>query len=457
MIIKINNLGYVKNVEVDLSKDLIVFCGPNNTGKTYVAYAIYGLMKHRSMEPHITSFASAVEKLQEKGEIEIDLVKTLKSKGSEHLSRLVKTYKDYLPSVFAAPSSLFDRTTIESRINNLESINEKIINAEVSNQISFAEQISAQFEKAKGSSLLRCILIRNTNGKKRNDDIPIRLIMNVISSRIQEIYLDFLFSDPYIATAERVAINLFSKELSVKRNALVDKLLELKDEGKNEDPFDLMRRRATRYPLPIRDSLEIAEDLANFKKQSSEFGEFADELESDILKGKVSISKEGEVQFKPDTNKRVNLPIHLSASVVKSLSNLVIYFRHLASKNDLIIIDEPEMNLHPDNQVIVARLIGKMVNQGFKVIINTHSDYIVKELNNLIMLSSKQEYLEKLGYSESEVLKPEQVDAILFRYDNKRRGETLKVTESGFEVDTIDEVINKLNARSQTLYFDTLS
>lgn len=457
MLIEINNLGFVKNVKVNLSKDLIVFCGPNNTGKTYVAYAIYGLMKHRSMESQITSFSKAVDELQEKGEIEIDLVKTLKSKGSEHLKRIIKVYKDYLPNVFASPTSLFEKTTIEGRINNFEVIEKKIIDSQVSGQVGFAGQISARLTKSKGSPLLKCILISSGNGDERKDKIPIPLIMDVITDRIQNIYLDYLFSDPYIATAERVAINLFSKELSVKRNALVDKLLELKDEGKNEDPFDLMRRRATRYPLPIRDSLEIAEDLANFKKQTSEFNGFADELESDILKGKVSISKEGEVQFKPDTNKRVNLPIHLSASVVKSLSNLVIYFRHLASKNDLIIIDEPEMNLHPDNQVIVARLIGKMVNQGFKVIINTHSDYIIKELNNLIMLSSKRDYIEKLGYSESEVLKPEQVDAILFRYDNKRKGETLKVTESGFEVDTIDEVINKLNSRSQSLYFDTLS
>jgi predicted ATPase len=238
---------------------------------------------------------------------------------------------------------------------------------------------------------------------------------------------------------------------------LVDRLLELKDEGKNKDPLDLIRRRATRYPLHIRDSLEIAEDLNNFKKQTSQFSEFADEIETDILKGKVAISKEGEVQFKPDANKKVTLPIHLSASIVKSLSNLVIYFRHLAKANDLIILDEPEMNLHPDNQIIVARIIGKMVNKGFKVIVNTHSDYIIKELNNLILLSSRPKYLKKYNYSEDEVLRPEQVDAILFRYDSKRKGETLNVTESGFEVDTIDEVINQLNSRSQSIYFDTLS
>ena len=43
MIFKVKNLGYIEEAEVDLSKDLIVFTGHNNTGKTYLAYAIYGL------------------------------------------------------------------------------------------------------------------------------------------------------------------------------------------------------------------------------------------------------------------------------------------------------------------------------------------------------------------------------------------------------------------------------
>jgi energy-coupling factor transporter ATP-binding protein EcfA2 len=456
MIIEIKNLGYVKNVKVNLNKDLIVLCGPNNTGKTYVAYAIYGLMKHRYLETSIRSFSNAVEGLSEKGEIEIDLAKLLRSKGSEHLKRITTAYKDFLPNVFASSKSIFDNTEIIGHLGDVSFFEKKILESNIFRQIGFPGQVSVRFSKPNGSSILKCALISGQNGNSNRKDGSLEFVSEVVSEGIQNLYLDFFFSNPYIATAERVAINLFSKELSVKRNALVDKLLELKDEGRHEDPFDLMRRRATRYPLPIRDSLEIAEDLANFKKQTSKFEAFADELEADILKGKVVISKEGEVQFKPDTNKRVTLPIHLSASVVKSLSNLVIYFRHLATENDLIILDEPEMNLHPDNQIIVARIIGKMVNKGFKVIVNTHSDYIIRELNNLIMLSSKVNYLEKLGYSKSETLKPEQVDAILFHYE-KRKVETLKVTETGFEVDTIDDVINELNSRSQSLYFDTLA
>ncbi len=35
MKILVKNLGAIKQAEIDLSKKLTVFCGPNGTGKTY--------------------------------------------------------------------------------------------------------------------------------------------------------------------------------------------------------------------------------------------------------------------------------------------------------------------------------------------------------------------------------------------------------------------------------------
>ena len=43
MKILVKNLGAIKQAEIDLSKKLTVFCGPNGTGKTYLAYLIYSI------------------------------------------------------------------------------------------------------------------------------------------------------------------------------------------------------------------------------------------------------------------------------------------------------------------------------------------------------------------------------------------------------------------------------
>jgi hypothetical protein len=108
--------------------------------------------------------------------------------------------------------------------------------------------------------------------------------------------------------------------------------------------------RVDRYPRPIRDNLEIAEDLANLKKKRSAFHYLAEELEQQILKGKIRVSPGGEIKYIPDEAQNVNLEVHLTGSLVKALSNIVFYLRHLAVRSDWIVIDEPELNLYPDNQ-----------------------------------------------------------------------------------------------------------
>lgn len=53
----------------------------------------------------------------------------------------------------------------------------------------------------------------------------------------------------------------------------------------------------------------------------------------------------------------------------------------------MLIIDEPELNLHPDNQRKMAGLLARLVNCGVKVLVTTHSDYLIRELNNRVMLN----------------------------------------------------------------------
>ncbi len=46
MEIQVKNLGTIKEGKIDLSKNLIIFAGQNNTGKSYMAYLSYGLYRN---------------------------------------------------------------------------------------------------------------------------------------------------------------------------------------------------------------------------------------------------------------------------------------------------------------------------------------------------------------------------------------------------------------------------
>lgn len=454
MKIEIKDLGYVKNVSLDLSKDLTILCGPNNTGKTYVSYAIYGLMNFRSELPHFQLVTEMIKPLFEKGKIELNIVDFFSESNSDYLESIGKNYSKNISKVFASDDSTFEKTEVKIKLSDIDNFKTKILKKEVKQEFGIRNSFLVRIVKEIDSPILTCLLIENEKIEGTKQELPTSILVSIIGSQITNLFIDLIFSKTFIAPAERIAINIFSKELSLKRNFLVDKLLELKDVNKDDDPFDYIKRRATRYPLPIRDSLEISEDLNNYKKNKSEFEYFADEIEKDILKGSVLISKDGDVQFKPDKAKSLKLPIHLTATVVKSLSNLVIYFRHLANPGDFIIIDEPELNLHPDNQVIIAKIIAKIVNKGFKVLISTHSDYIIRELNNLIMLNSKPQFLKRYNYHQDYLLDFHKVGAVLFTY-NSHKCLNLEVNETGFEVETIDSVINDLNERSQDLFFNS--
>src|SRR6185312_11393067 len=140
------------------------------------------------------------------------------------------------------------------------------------------------------------------------------------------------------------------------------------------------------YPLPIAENLSSVIRRQGVKEDASRYAAAADRLESEILQGNIGIGAHGDLLFTP-MGTTTHLDKYLSSSSVKSLAGLSFWLRHLAHEGDFLIIDEPELNLHPKNQRLVARLLARLARSGIKVMMSTHSDYILRELNNLIMLS----------------------------------------------------------------------
>ena len=151
-----------------------------------------------------------------------------------------------------------------------------------------------------------------------------------------------------------------------------------------------------------------------------------------------------------------------SSSAVRSLLDFGFYLRHVVQKGHLLMVDEPELNLHPANQRRIARLFARLVNLGVKVFITTHSDYIVKELNTLIMLNHDKPHLKKIaeenGYRQSELIRSGQVKVYMAQealvpleegQKKRRRGLTLVPAdidpELGIEARSFDETIDEMN------------
>lgn len=109
----------------------------------------------------------------------------------------------------------------------------------------------------------------------------------------------------------------------------------------------------------------------------------------------------------------------ISASAVKGLSPLVLFLRYYLDPHELIVLDEPEMNLHPRAQAQIIELLAMLANSGIHVIITTHSPYIVDHLMNLMKaakLKNKNRNAKKFYLqSKDAFIKQENVAVYLFQ------------------------------------------
>ena len=261
-------------------------------------------------------------------------------------------------------------------------------------------------------------------------------------SFMQSCLITALFFDGIIGakmfTAERSGIYTFCKELSV---------------GRLRNPEE---RLNARYPRPIADGLADAADLANKNRITFDNGTFATEIEQMILHGNLSVSEDGEFSY--HVSEDTELGFNESSSTIKTLAPLVFYLRYSAGIYNTIFIDEPELNLHPKNQILLAKIFVKMINAGLRLVISTHSDYIIREINNMIMADSLKnagyDGIEKKGYDDSLCLSQDKFAPYLFEKNAKGKVNVkqLEVDRYGFEMPSIDEAINKQNDVTDTFY-----
>ncbi|MBE7660182.1 AAA family ATPase [Tenacibaculum finnmarkense] len=453
MKVQIKNLGAVKNATIDLSKKLNVFCGGNSTGKTYMAYILYAITSLDNKSFGLGIDNKYIDTLIEKNEVNIplDIQKMFTFKTEEN-----KKIKPNLWKLFSIPESKSNDFFSKTEIIFLESETEftKRIKEIRLNEIMKFHDFSLNIEKDEDNS----IKIR----------IPIDTIKNENFMRYFDIaFLSILYSklvfypvmSSTIFPVERNSIFTFNKELSIKNNEKYDLIKQLSS-NKDFNPFDLLFNSSNRYPQPIRDCLKVADDLDTIKKANSIFYDFALEIETELLDGKVIIGKEGNVQFLSNkTSKNKTLSFHQSSSIVKTLAGLIIYLKHTAQKNDLVIIDEPELNLHPDNQIKLTRILARLINKGLNLVVSTHSDYILREINNLIMLSSSNDAIksikEKNEFKEDEFINKNNIDVHYFHYKFKTQAsvDLIPVSEFGFNIPSIDIEIEKQNDLNNDLYY----
>lgn len=392
---KISRLGPLKDIKIDLNKETI-FLGKNNSGKTYVSYALYGILKHINELSFNFLDGQALTSLVTNRSVEIEIT-DIKRTFSDILKKEIdKNLSEVLSNTFRMPIENFlDSKIIFEKDELLNYLFNSTRNSLVSKRLVFEHNlyISLRIERKQSQIKLFVKEIRENALFDEDDNISLKNskstqnIRHLIEEEANQIIKRFFFEIPNLLyiPAERNGLNVFKNELMVERS----KSYDISNNEYNK----------TAYPSPISDYLNylnkvefVKNSIINFKKVRDL--DIYDDFAENILKGKYEFGNDGKELFyrefysksssglKFKSNK---IPFHVSSSSTKTLYGLDYYFQSILSSNDILIIDEPEMNLDPETQIKMAELLAKLSNENVKVIVSTHSDYFVKSTTNILL------------------------------------------------------------------------
>lgn len=452
MRIELENLGVLKKAEFELG-ELTLICGSNNTGKTYATYVLFGFISlwERLLKARVSD--STIQGLLRDGVTRLDIESY--AKEAKHILRKgCEEYTRQLPRIFASKPGRFNDSKFQvfMEMEEISSIKDRAFERTARS----AEDDLISLSKAGGESeVVVSLLMEN-----RRSVLPESMIREVISDGIVEFFFDRFFPRPFIASTERTGAAIFRKELNFARNRLLEEMSRADIEF---NPMDLLFKAYQDYPLPVKINVDFIRRLETIAKENSFLVErhpqVLDEF-ADIIGGEYIAGSNDTIYFRP-SRKQIKLTMDESSSAVRSLLDIGFYLRHVAKPGDLLMVDEPELNLHPENQRRIARLFARLINLGISVFVTTHSDYIVKELNTLIMLNREEPHLKQIaqdeGYQSEELLTAEKIrvyiaETALMRLDDRRRRSrhpTLVPAnihpELGIEAPSFDDTINKMN------------
>lgn len=159
--------------------------------------------------------------------------------------------------------------------------------------------------------------------------------------------------------------------------------------------------------MPVRDFLRFQqlysenENISEGHKALIEFGQ------KYLLQGKV-VQKGDEVFYISEQGDTA-VPLYIASSMIHELTPVVKALKRVPDIGWLFY-DEVENSLHPLMQREMARWLIRMVNAGLHVVVSTHSDTMAGRLNNLFMLTvlnarrSKFNMLQELELQGADLL-----------------------------------------------------
>ncbi len=454
----IKDFGPIAKAEVEL-RPLTAFVGPSNTGKSYLAILIYALHRFfyrhgrhargplflhsankkiidRSIGPLIDLFQS-LEYDKNKSRTETllspSLIQLLQSGAesngallAEEICRcfgvgevhsLIRKQKSF------GKAQITIRKPIPNRPESVEHFLSLAQNGQF--QIRFPENLRIVIDSEPIYSerhFLSQLINELKKDSKRRGFVDFELI-EYFGSMILPSILGPLNSPAYYLPADRTGI---MHAHSVVVTALIS------------SASSAGLRPAERMPVlsgVLADFLEQLIEIDSVRGRRKQTIDQTENIERHILGGTISIQRESHNNY-PRFVYRPNdwqddLALANASSMVSELAPVVLYLRHIVNPGNVLIVEEPESHLHPSMQVEFMRQLSALVNAGIKVIMTTHSEWLLEELANIVRRSKLPEHEYDTAVDRQFALPSDQVGVWLFEQKNRPKGSVVKEIQLG--------------------------
>lgn len=461
--IQIENFGSINEAKIEVAP-LTIFVGPNNSGKTYASLAIHSFKNllskintiNKDLQKDISFLAteSLLKNIPEE-EFEIfnikftEYVESKPTMDSEPLhipiNEFNPIYKYGIGLVYASLVEENMRELFETDLNELirfhqDSFKLTYNNITLTYSDSFNLKNLPKDFKIELGNLEEKFFGCAVNQNEISININYLLLNNMFDEnlKVEEVFL--LFYSHLSRAVFNVYFNEQSHYIPIGKTEISKNLSSVLSKNLDDEiSFSNTQKRFAQKLLEI-----------NKSRKNGYFYDLACEFEQELFSGEIYIN-DNEFPVKDIYYKRndgLNIPLSQASSSISEMTPLILYLKYILKEDDTLIIEEPEAHLHPKNQRTLVKYFVLAINKGLNIIMTTHSDYIIEQLNNYIRLGNvKDEFYETHdNYSKDEIMDFNKIKLYHFKQNDNHTFSPFEVpiNFTGFYDKNFNEVIDDL-------------